>query len=263
MNEKALNNLKLLDALEYIDDEYIASAARFRMNYEPTPATPPKMTWRTPLKHWRHLAALAACILLLSIASPLVSYIAQVISNFNAGAGSGTSESTETEEISYLQFSPDLEPISQELVEEIHEKFFAHYSDYSWTLDEFYEKYGEEADVKFYSHYRVIRNYDVSSPYLGTIGDYVIFTAFMFAQIGPLQDEIAGYTFETHTYVYCTETKTMCKIKEAYEQGLLKDRHIKLLAERRQEFIDFAEANKDIPIRITEKEYSEYKNKGE
>ena len=98
MNEKALNNLKLLDALEYIDDEYIASAARFRMNYEPTPATPPKMTWRTPLKHWRQFVALAACILLLSIASPLVSYIAEVISNFNAGAGSGTTEELNTTE---------------------------------------------------------------------------------------------------------------------------------------------------------------------
>ena len=53
MSERALNNQKLLDALEFIDDEYIAAAAKYRMKYEAQPAEPPKMTWRTPLKHWR------------------------------------------------------------------------------------------------------------------------------------------------------------------------------------------------------------------
>ncbi len=96
MSERVFKDTRLLEALEFIDDEYIASAARYKMKYEAQPAEPPKMTWRTPLKHWRQFAALAACILLLSIASPLVSYIAQVISNFNAGAGSGTTNLTES-----------------------------------------------------------------------------------------------------------------------------------------------------------------------
>ena len=263
MNAEVFKDTRLLEALELIDDKYIADAARYNMDYVPRANEVPVRTWKTPFKYWKQFTALAACVVLFAFSAPIFSYFSKVIGNWGAAAGVGTSESTETEEVPYLQFSPDLEPISHELVDEINEKFFAHYSDYSRTLDDFYAKYGEEADVKFYSHWRVIRNYDLSSPYLGTIGDYVIFTAFMFAQIGPLQDEIAGYTFETHTYVYCTETKTMCKIKEAYEQGILKDRHIKLLAERRQEFIDFAEANKDIPIRMTEKKYYEYKNKGE
>lgn len=96
MSERVFKDTRLLEALEFIDDEYIASAARYKMKYEAQPAEPPKMTWRTPFKHWKQLVALAACILLLSVASPLVSYIAQVISNFNAGAGSGTTE-TESE----------------------------------------------------------------------------------------------------------------------------------------------------------------------
>ena len=96
MSERVFKDTRLLEALEFIDDEYIASAARYRMKYEAQPAEPPKMTWRTPLKHWRQFVALAACILLLSVASPLVSYIAQVISNFNAGAGSGTTEFMES-----------------------------------------------------------------------------------------------------------------------------------------------------------------------
>ena len=31
MSERALNNQKLLDALEFIDDEYIAAAAKYRL----------------------------------------------------------------------------------------------------------------------------------------------------------------------------------------------------------------------------------------
>ena len=136
MNEKALNNLKLLDALEYINDEYIASAARFRMNYEPKPATPPKMTWRTPLKHWRQFAALAACILLLSIASPLVSYVAEVISNFNAGAGSGTTEEVSDNESKelyelFLDYVPA--PLSEERIAELSKILPALGSEDEWT----------------------------------------------------------------------------------------------------------------------------------
>ena len=95
MSERVFKDTRLLEALEFIDDEYIASAARYKMKYEAQPAEPPKMTWRTPFKHWRQFVALAACILLLSIASPLVSYIAEVIRDFNAGAGSSLENTSE------------------------------------------------------------------------------------------------------------------------------------------------------------------------
>ena len=91
--EIAITDRRLLAALDYIDQKYIDDV--FSILKEPEAAgEPEKMTWRTPFKHWRQFAALAACILLLSIASPLVNYIAEVISNFNAGAGSGTTEAT-------------------------------------------------------------------------------------------------------------------------------------------------------------------------
>ena len=93
--ESTITDRRLLAALDYIDQKYIDDV--FSILKEPEVAgEPEKMTWRTPFKHWRQFVALAACILLLSIASPLVSYIAEVIRDFNAGAGSGTTE-TESE----------------------------------------------------------------------------------------------------------------------------------------------------------------------
>lgn len=95
--ENAITDRRLLAALDYIDQKYIDDV--FNIIKEPEAAgEPEKMTWRTPFKHWKQLAALAACILLLSVASPLVSYIAEVIRDFNAGAGSGTTESLEDDQ---------------------------------------------------------------------------------------------------------------------------------------------------------------------
>jgi hypothetical protein len=61
------------------------------MKYAPASADEPKITWRTPLKHSKIYIALAASLLLLAMASPLVSFFTYVVSNFTAGAG-GSSE---------------------------------------------------------------------------------------------------------------------------------------------------------------------------
>ena len=211
MNEKALNNLKLLDALEYIDDEYIASAARFRMNDEPTPATPPKMTWRTPFKHWRQFVALAACILLLSIASPLVSYIAEVISNFNAGAGSGTEEViSDSESQPLYELFPDYSPtsLSEERIEELSKVIPALASDDEWTRFQ----------------WRVCN-------YLGDFNG-----CFCFYSDGQLQYEeteiIAGYEFTRSTSftLRVAYNGTIMYMNEAYELGYLTQDEIGMMA---------------------------------
>ena len=160
-------------------------------------------------------------------------------------------------DVPYLQFSPDLEPISQELVDEINEKFFGYYFKYTYTLEDFYQEQGEDADIKFDVYHRVIRTYDLSSPYFGTIGDYVIFSISMFADLSS-STNIAGYDFESNTYVYNIEDQSFCKLWDAYDKGMLDDSDIKLIAKRRQEFIDYAKEHKDMPDRITEKAYYEY-----
>ena len=91
-----MRDTRILEAFEYIDPKYInevGAGLKLRSVYS-AEEEHTKPTLRT---HVKQLATLAACILLLSIASPLVSYIAQVISNFNAGAGSGTTEELNTE----------------------------------------------------------------------------------------------------------------------------------------------------------------------
>ena len=58
-------------------------------------AEPEKMTWRTPLKYWRQFVALAACLVLLSCAIPLISYILPSIGRiFTGNAGAGSDEVT-------------------------------------------------------------------------------------------------------------------------------------------------------------------------
>jgi len=247
---------RLIEAFDHIDPKYIAEVGeslKLRSVYTKE-GEQPKNKLHINVKQ---ITALAACVLLLALAMPMFTRLPEIINSFAAGWGEGT------EEVPYLQFSPELEPISQELVDEINEKFFAHYHGYSYTLEDYYRDKGDQAEDMFNINWRVIRNYDAGSPYYGTIGNYVIFYAFAFPDIGPMGISIAGYEFEYHTYVYCIETKTICYLKDAYEQGLLNYADIKLLSKRRQEFYDFAKANKDIPSRITKEEYDEYKNKGE
>lgn len=255
MMEDAFTKRRLLDAIEYIDDKYIASAARYKMKIKPYSSEPPVQTVGGSLKkYWKQYLGLVACLLIVALASPLFILVAQNITSLLAGSSIGRQE-----DVPYLQFSPDLEPISKELVEEINEKFFDYYFNYEYTLEDFYRDEGEKAEDRFNIHHRVIRNYDVSSPYLGTIGDYVIFIAFA-NTIMTLENEIAGYTFETHTYVYDTENKSLCQLKEAYEQGLLSKSDILLLSNRRREFYEFSKENEDLPRRITEEQYYEKKN---
>ena len=92
----SFRDTRLIEAFEYIDPKYInevGAGLKLRSVYS-AEEEHTKPTFRT---HVKQLATLAACILLLSIASPLVSYIAEVISNFNAGAGSGTTGELNTE----------------------------------------------------------------------------------------------------------------------------------------------------------------------
>ena len=254
-----MKDRRLIEALDYIDDEYIASAALYKMRAYTESTRPLAQTAGQSIKkHWKHYLGFVACLLVLALATPMFTRLPEIINSFAAGWGEGT------EEVPYLQFSPELEPISQELVDEINEKFFAHYHDYSYTLEDFYRDKGDQAEDMFNISCRVIRNYDASSPYLGTIGNYIIFIAFgPYSEFGNMEIQIADYIFEKHTYVYCIETQTICYLEDAYEQGLLNYAEIKLLSIRRQDFYDFAEANKDIPRRITKDEYYEYKNKGE
>ncbi len=84
-NEMRMRKRQMLESLEYLDDDLISGVLK-KIKPERECADPVR-TWRTPLKHWKSIAALAACVVLLAFAAPTASFISQVISNSRAGAG--------------------------------------------------------------------------------------------------------------------------------------------------------------------------------
>ena len=263
MNERIIRDTRLLEALEFIDDEYIASAARYKMKYEAQPAEPPKMTWRTPLKHWKSLAALAACILLLSIASPLVGYIAQVITDWGAAAGVGTTEEVSdaiTDEngvpYTYPMFVDDLEPLTVEEMLEINELWFkrayerTYHSTYKAYLSSGYseseahawaEKIAAREAYCLDKHSFFNELYYYDSRYYGKINDCVILASVGMDTLYWIID-VAGYkfAFPSSSTIYVIKDNVIYDIKEAYDLGYLTNEQIGLLAERHEAYQKFA-----------------------
>ena len=59
-----MKDRRLIEALDYIDDEYIASAALYKMRADAEKHTPPARTAGESLKkHWKHYLGLVACLL--------------------------------------------------------------------------------------------------------------------------------------------------------------------------------------------------------
>ena len=240
MSERVFKDTRLLEALEFIDDEYIASAARYKMKYEAQPAEPPKMTWRTPFKHWRHIAALAACILLLSIASPLVGYIAEVIRDFNAGAGSESVDST-TQAIEetnpfFWMYTPELEPLTQEQVDACNQayrlKCFGTWEEYYESLPEEKKQYAEE------NYYELVFIHTSRyAPYLGTFNDAIV-TSWTSEAMESVEIVIGEYVmyFPTISGILVYKDGEICDIVSAYEKGWLTDDNIKTISERLEKY---------------------------
>ena len=86
-------NRRLLEAIEYIDEEIIlgvlAGLKQPAENYEPGEYQKP-----SPFKYWRQFTAMAACLLLLSAAFPVLNYAVQRFGTgiWEGNAGAGTEE---------------------------------------------------------------------------------------------------------------------------------------------------------------------------
>lgn len=237
MNEE-FRKRRLLDALEYIDDEYIASAARYKMKIKPHASEPPVQTVGGSLKkYWKQYLGLVACLLLLAFASPIFIFVAQ---NIGSLVGSSTGE------VPYLQFSPDLEPISQRKIDAINEAYIVHYL--GITKDELWTQLGENPEERYNTVWRVIRNYDFRSPYYGTFGDCIIFAKYGLPgdgiDCGWWMVDVAGYQFDRHVYAYVNDK--VCYLDEAYENGFLSDDDIASIAKRHEEYLKFREENYDM-----------------
>ncbi|MBO5702362.1 MAG: hypothetical protein J6S71_07975 [Clostridia bacterium] len=213
---------RLIEAFEYIDPKYInevGATLKLRSVY----SKEEEHTKPTLRAHVKQLATLAACVLLLSLAFPFFGYVGNLIADFAAGHA-GT-----TEELPYLVYSPDVEPLSQELMDEMNEKYIQCFLKMSKEelIAEFGENYVEELD-----HLRLFGKWEpCHTAYYGTFGDCIV-VAQVNSPYGDSTIIIAGYEIIEHTYVYHYPTKTMYQIAVAYAMGLLDNDDIELIPER-------------------------------
>ena len=251
MRTEVIRDTRLLDALEYIDDAYIASAARYKMKYAPASADEPKITWRTPLKHIKIYIALAASLLLLAMASPLVSFFTYVVSNFTAGAGSGTESSeilnTELTEPLETTQSTDTDSIESTQSLDTEPTYTQPVFQYVITREEFDEM--TEAWKRFRNRETayIEKNYEHVTYWYPCQGwtcvykketDYVVYCRHN-SECWYGEMTIAGYLFKLphmeEIWVYMD--KNFYSISEAYNNGILSEEDIRELAEIHHEHL--------------------------
>lgn len=81
-----MKDRRLIEALDYIDDEYIASAALYKMRSYAESTRPLAQTaGQSVKKHWKHYLGFVACLLVLALATPLFTHLPEIINSFAAG----------------------------------------------------------------------------------------------------------------------------------------------------------------------------------
>lgn len=251
-----MKDRRLIEALDYIDDEYIASAALYKMRAYAESTRPLAQTAGQSIKkHWKHYLGFVACLLVLALATPLFGYLPEIINSFAAGWGEGSEEVTDENGIQYTypMFVEDLEPISAEEMIKINEAYMQsrydylfsfYYNHYKKTMEdsqakEAADKYvssylaGEEKHVffneEYFHHYK----------YYGMVNGYAIL-AIDGSLLDYVEHEIAGYTFGcaiSEMFVYFDGS--LQYVKDAYDSGRLTDEDIKKIYERDLEYRKF------------------------
>ena len=269
-NTTTITDRRLLAALDYIDQKYIDDV--FSIIKEPEADTPvPVRSWRTPLKHSKIYIALAASLLLLAMASPLVSFFTYVVSNFTAGAGSGTTEEISEDIVTdengipytYPMFVDDLELLTVQEMLRIDELWYKR--EYDNSYKEFYyfyinnvnKKYSEseasELADKRASQFanEIVRHcffneqYYHNSRYYGTINDCVILVSVGMAAV-MTEYKIAGYTmsFCTSAEISVIKDDAVLRLEEAYDLGYLTDDNIALISKRHNAYESYLKKSK-------------------
>ncbi len=253
--ERVITDRRLLAALDYIDQKYIDDVFSIIKEPEADTAVPVK-SWRTPFKHSKIYVALVASLLLLAMASPLVNFITYVVSNFTAGAGSGTTEEMSEDIVTdengipytYPMFVEDLEPLTAEEMLRIDELWFKrayernYHSNYKAYLNSGYsesearawaDKIATRETNALHKHRFFNEWYYVDSRYYGKINDCVILVSVGMAAV-MTEYEIAGYTisFSNSAEINVINDDAILSLKEAYDLGYLTDDNIGLISER-------------------------------
>ncbi|MBQ4141042.1 MAG: hypothetical protein IJD70_06865 [Clostridia bacterium] len=239
--DRAINNRRLLEAIEYLDSKYIDEM------FDDIKAPPREdgtlSTRRTPFKYWKQFTALAACMVLLAFSAPIFSYFSKVIGNWGAASGVGTTEvSTQAVEESspfFWMYTPELEPLTQEQVDACNQAWRLKLCG---TLEDYIASYPEGKEQKAENDY-----YDVmfisttkSRPYLGTFNGAIVTAGLMIGITGLEVEnvELGGHIihFEHSGGISVYKDGTIIGIYEAYEREWLTDDDIEIISKRMDKF---------------------------
>ena len=256
-----MKDRRLIEALDYIDDEYIASAALYKMRSYAESTRPLAQTpGQSVKKHWKHYLGFVACILVLALATPLFTHLPEIINSFAAGWGEGTEEVTDKNgtPYTYPMFVDDLEEILPEEILAIEELFYKLnyddlYSDLyrtylynlelgkdiSFNVEAASKRATTAAERKRHRFFNEM--YYGSKRYYGKINDCVILASVGMDTLYWIID-VAGYkfAFPSSSTIYVIKDNVIYDIKEAYDLGYLTNEQIGLLAERHEAYQKFA-----------------------
>ena len=255
------NDTRLLESLDYIDRDLIAEVIDDLK--VPDADEIPGKSKKAVLRSVKQVLMLAACVVLISAFIPMISYVIEHY-DFSLGGIFGhdtTEESTvdtppteHAENPSYPIFTPDLEPISDEMIAELKEVWYnkvyaAEYAAYLRLYAEtpFSDQQKEEDSIKLaHSHaerYTALlfsnkKEDHFRGRYYGTISDCVIFAINTY-----LKDEYNVITlgrtsivndYSIHIFAY--KDGVIKTIETAYSDGWLNAADAEKIKERHNKF---------------------------
>lgn len=168
--EMKLRKRRMLESLDYIDDDLISGTLRKIKPDVPIVVELDKN--KNPFKHWKRIALMVACLILLSCAIPLVSYVLPsigIVFGGNAGAGSDNFSDYDPYTDSAV-FSYPIDMPAEEIYADVLEGGWLvtcvtdFYSANKKTMageelwDEFYSKVGNKEPAVFRSAFYVEKN---------------------------------------------------------------------------------------------------------
>lgn len=240
MTEKYTEDKRLLGALDYIDDKFIAEVTESYKIFEPSDG---KITARRTLKiSLRQFAALAACLILLSAAFPVTNYVVKAIKNFAAGWGSeitsvDTAINIDTYDVTENDSEMNIDSLdTSDMDNNLYDKYILTEEDlseinYVWNeaFDENYADTIEEAMDRWMPEGKC---------YYGKYGDCIVVT--IGGQLQVTKEYIVGnyrFFFSTFHTMIVFYNKELYSIEMAYENGYLSDEDIGRINEFHIEFM--------------------------
>lgn len=273
----AFKDARLLEALDYIDRDLIAEVIDDIK--APDMSVQPERDKKATRRSIRQVIALAACLMLISAFIPIVTYISQHTDFFPAGIFSDRTEESSgepdvtvalhEENAPYPIFTPDLEPISMEMIEEVKNAFYnikyekRYQSLYStYVNDPLYINQEELLINDISTVARLNANNYISfffsenkskhfvGRYYGTINNCVIMArnTYLENEYNIIKIGKTEITNDYSFYLFAYRNGKLETLEHAYANGWLTDKDIAKIKERHEQFNAYGYWKDETPI---------------